>query len=73
MGNNRSVFSYPSADTRSAWDTKLNLTLGATDDKGVFDFYGISENSLFSYGYISTKRWRTTPRFPTRRAGTLPP
>lgn len=51
MNNNRAVFFCPSADTKSAWDTKLNLTLGATDDKGVFDFYGVSENSLFSYGY----------------------
>ncbi|MGC3957387.1 MAG: prepilin-type N-terminal cleavage/methylation domain-containing protein [Verrucomicrobiota bacterium] len=51
MGNNRAAFWCPSADSKSAWDTKLNLTLGMTDDKGVFDFYGVSENSLFSYGY----------------------
>ena len=51
MGNNRTAFFCPSADSKSAWDTKLNLTLGATDDSGVFDFYGVSENSLFSYGY----------------------
>jgi len=51
MGNSRSVFACPSADQRSAWDTKLNLTLGAIDDKGVFDPYGISENTLFSYAY----------------------
>jgi prepilin-type N-terminal cleavage/methylation domain-containing protein len=51
MGNNRSAFWCPAADSKSAWDTKLNLTLGANSDTGVFDAYGVSENSLFSYGY----------------------
>jgi prepilin-type N-terminal cleavage/methylation domain-containing protein len=51
MGNNRAAFWCPAADQRSAWDIKLNSTLGATAPDGSFDVYGISENSLFSYAY----------------------
>ncbi len=51
MGNNRKSFSCPSAVPSAAWDTNLNTTLGATDPTGVYDSYGISSTSRFSYGW----------------------
>jgi prepilin-type N-terminal cleavage/methylation domain-containing protein/prepilin-type processing-associated H-X9-DG protein len=51
MANNRKAFWCPSADQRSMWDTNANKTLGAPDEDGDFDFFGISQNTLFSYGY----------------------
>lgn len=51
MGNNRKSFWCPAADSRSSWDPAVNKTLGATDPSGVADVYGISQNTLFSYGY----------------------
>jgi prepilin-type N-terminal cleavage/methylation domain-containing protein/prepilin-type processing-associated H-X9-DG protein len=51
MGNNRKAFACPASDQRGAWDLALNATLGAKDPFGVFDQYGISANTLFSYGY----------------------
>jgi prepilin-type N-terminal cleavage/methylation domain-containing protein/prepilin-type processing-associated H-X9-DG protein len=51
MGNNRKAFYCPSADISSSWDTVNNKTLGAMSPEGVFDPYGISGNSLFSYAY----------------------
>lgn len=50
MANNRSAFWCPAADPRSAWDAR-NLTLGGNSDTGVYDPYGITENTLFSYAY----------------------
>src|SRR5690348_989282 len=43
MGNNRRAFMCPSAMPDTAWDTNVNKTLGATDQNGVFDIYGIRE------------------------------
>ena len=51
MGNNRKAFWCPSADIKSSWDTTQNLTLGAINPEGVFDPFGVSGNSLFSYAY----------------------
>jgi len=51
MGNNRSEFWCPAADQKSSWDLNFNKTLGANSDTGVFDPYGISANTFFSYGY----------------------
>lgn len=48
MGNNRKAFMCPSAMPDTAWDTNVNHTLGATDQNGVFDPYGIRETSRFS-------------------------
>jgi prepilin-type processing-associated H-X9-DG protein len=51
MGNNRAAFSCPAALKESAWDFNVNTTLGATDETGAFDKYGISEKARFSLGY----------------------
>jgi prepilin-type N-terminal cleavage/methylation domain-containing protein len=48
MGNNRKAFMCPAALADTAWDTNVNHTLGATDQNGVFDPYGIRETSRFS-------------------------
>ena len=48
MGNNRKAFQCPAALPDTAWDTNVNRTLGATDQNGVFDPYGISERARFS-------------------------
>ncbi len=58
MANNRKAFWCPAANPNSAWDTNANRsisnpnisTLGATDENGRFDPYGISERSRFSLG-----------------------
>ncbi|HZR16122.1 MAG TPA: prepilin-type N-terminal cleavage/methylation domain-containing protein [Verrucomicrobiae bacterium] len=50
MGNNRQAFMCPSALPDTAWDTNVNHTLGATDQNGNFDPYGIKETSRFSLG-----------------------
>jgi len=50
MGNNRKAFMCPAAKPDTAWDTNVNFTLGATDQNGVFDPYGIRETSRFSLG-----------------------
>src|SRR6266436_5151973 len=51
MGTNRAVFYCPAANPNSAWDLKLNNSLGATDPTGVNDPMGISSTSRFSLGY----------------------
>jgi prepilin-type N-terminal cleavage/methylation domain-containing protein/prepilin-type processing-associated H-X9-DG protein len=51
IANNRKVFWCPAADRTSAWDTNFNKTLGAIAPDGTHDPFGISANSLFSYGY----------------------
>jgi len=50
MGNNRKAFFCPAANPNSAWDTNVNKTLGATDENGVFQIFGISEHARFSLG-----------------------
>ncbi len=50
-GYNRGIFSCPSAIRTSAWDTNLNLTLGAVAPDGRYDPYGIGRQTRFSYGY----------------------
>jgi prepilin-type N-terminal cleavage/methylation domain-containing protein len=51
-GNNRGIFSCPAAPQSSWWDTNLNKTLGSQSlDTGLFDPWGINNNSLFSIGY----------------------
>jgi prepilin-type N-terminal cleavage/methylation domain-containing protein/prepilin-type processing-associated H-X9-DG protein len=51
MGDNRAAFWCPTAKPNAAWDTNLNNSLGATTPAGVFDRYGVSATSRFSYGY----------------------
>lgn len=50
MGNNRKAFFCPAANPNSAWDTNANKTLGAADENGVFQVFGISSSSRFSLG-----------------------
>jgi len=50
MGNNRNAFMCPAALADTAWNTNVNHTLGATDQNGVFDPYGIKDTSRFSLG-----------------------
>jgi len=51
MGEKRQAFWCPAADTRSSWDRNNNLTLGGINPQGAFDPFGITANTLFSYGY----------------------
>lgn len=51
MGDNRKAFLCPAADPKSAWDRKVNTTLGAVDPKGIYDQYGVSKTTKFSLGY----------------------
>jgi prepilin-type N-terminal cleavage/methylation domain-containing protein len=53
MNNSRAVFYCPAADPNSAWDTKLNNSLGAQAIPPAtgFDFFGVSQTSRFSIGY----------------------
>jgi len=51
MGTNRNVFYCPAANPNSAWDPKLNNTLGALDPSGANDPMGISQKTRFSLGY----------------------
>jgi prepilin-type processing-associated H-X9-DG protein len=50
-GNNRLVFSCPSAPPDSVWDTNYNRTLGGTWITGVYDPYVVTPNSRFSMGW----------------------
>ncbi len=50
MGNNRQAFWCPAALADSAWNTNFNATLGHADPNGIYDWYGISDTSRFSYG-----------------------
>jgi prepilin-type N-terminal cleavage/methylation domain-containing protein len=50
MGNNRQAFHCPAALPESAWDTNINLTLGAKRPDGTYDPFGVSERGRFSYG-----------------------
>lgn len=52
IGTNRQVFSCPAARPDSWWNTNQNKTLGAPYMTGAGrDPWGISDSSLFSYGY----------------------
>jgi prepilin-type N-terminal cleavage/methylation domain-containing protein/prepilin-type processing-associated H-X9-DG protein len=51
VGNSRAVFLCPSARPDSAWDTNVNLTLGAALLGGGRDPWGISDVSRFSTAY----------------------
>jgi len=55
MGGNRKAFWCPAANPNSAWDTNLNNSLvgafGPPPPGGVFDRYGITERTRFSYGF----------------------
>ncbi len=50
MGNNRKVFHCPAAAPWSTWDTN-NVHIGATTPTGVYDPFGISDITSFSYGW----------------------
>ena len=50
MGTNRSAFWCPASRGDAAWDPKINKTLGATGPDNVFDPFGITVGSRFSYG-----------------------
>src|SRR6201989_3508664 len=47
MGNNRNVFSCPSAPMQSWWNTNsgFNTTLGGANEKSVFDFWTVKKSS----------------------------
>jgi len=51
VGANRQVFHCPAAPASSAWDTNVNMTLGARGPDGKFDPFGVSERARFSLGY----------------------
>jgi prepilin-type N-terminal cleavage/methylation domain-containing protein/prepilin-type processing-associated H-X9-DG protein len=50
--NSRAVFWCPAARPDAAWDTNVNLTLGATAPDNKFDPYGITVGSRFSFAYV---------------------
>ena len=52
MGTNRSAFWCPASRSDAAWNTNLNKTLGATGPNGVYDAYGVTLGSRFSYAYV---------------------
>ena len=51
MGNNRNVFSCPSAMADAAWDTNYNKTLGGKGETGAYSPFTVTPISRFSYGY----------------------
>lgn len=51
MANNRQVFWCPASRADAAWNTNVNNTLGARDQNGVRDPYGVTLNSRFSLAY----------------------
>lgn len=50
-GNDRMIFSCPSAPPNAAWDTNVNTTLGGNWITGVYDPYTVTPKSSFSYGW----------------------
>jgi prepilin-type N-terminal cleavage/methylation domain-containing protein/prepilin-type processing-associated H-X9-DG protein len=52
MGTNRAAFKCPASRWDAVWDPTINKTLGATSPDNVFDPYGITVGSRFSYGYV---------------------
>ena len=51
LSGNRAVFRCPAAPAASGWNTNDNKTLGARGTDGVFDSFGVSDTTRFSYGY----------------------
>jgi prepilin-type N-terminal cleavage/methylation domain-containing protein len=53
VGNNRKIFSCPSAPQLSWWETNVNNLnkLGGLNEQGVFDPYIVTPSSQFSMGY----------------------
>src|SRR5664279_5507380 len=51
MGTNRSVFWCPASRPDAVWNPTINKTLGARGPDGVYDPYGITVGSRFSYAY----------------------
>jgi prepilin-type N-terminal cleavage/methylation domain-containing protein/prepilin-type processing-associated H-X9-DG protein len=57
MSNNRKAYNCPAAGAWTAWDTNLNVNaahqhmLGGNGPGGIYDPYGITDTSYFSYGY----------------------
>jgi prepilin-type N-terminal cleavage/methylation domain-containing protein/prepilin-type processing-associated H-X9-DG protein len=52
MPANRGIFWCPAARFDAAWDTNVNKTLGATGPTGIFDPFGITVGSRFSYALV---------------------
>jgi prepilin-type N-terminal cleavage/methylation domain-containing protein/prepilin-type processing-associated H-X9-DG protein len=52
MGTNRSVFWCPASRQDAVWNPTINKTLGATGPDNVYDPYGITIGSRFSYAYV---------------------
>ncbi len=50
-GNNRLLFSCPAGDPNGWWDTNVNKTLGGNNYLGKFNYFTVTPNSRFSYGY----------------------
>ena len=50
--NSRAVFWCPAARPDAAWDTNVNHTLGATGPDNIFDPYGITVGSRFTFAYL---------------------
>jgi prepilin-type N-terminal cleavage/methylation domain-containing protein/prepilin-type processing-associated H-X9-DG protein len=50
-GTNRAIFYCPAARPDAAWDININRTLGATGPDGIFDPFGITVGSRFSFAY----------------------
>jgi len=52
MGTNRAAFWCPASRPDAVWDPKVNKTLGARGPDGVYDPYGVTVGSRFSYAYV---------------------
>ena len=52
MGTNRNAFWCPASRADAAWNPGINGTLGATGPDNVYDKYGITVGSRFSYAYV---------------------
>ena len=52
MRTNRGAFFCPAARPDAAWNTNVNKTLGARGPDSVFDPYGVTVGSRFSYAYV---------------------
>jgi prepilin-type N-terminal cleavage/methylation domain-containing protein/prepilin-type processing-associated H-X9-DG protein len=52
MGTNRSVFWCPASRSDAVWNPTINTNLGAIGPDHVYDPYGITVGSRFSYAYV---------------------
>jgi len=52
MGTNRASFWCPAARSDAAWSPNVNKTLGARGPDNVYDPFGITVGSRFSYAYV---------------------